>query len=1357
MEEEKQPPSPLPNPNFSSSSSAFRDISNFKTPKRPNNQKPNFQSPFPHFFTASKQSPPPSSSSKSVINRRPLIVPSTPSTNFRRRTSICPSSRSKAAARRLKVFELEQSQSYRKAQSIKQKSLESLSKSLSVWLNFLFENPKSCGCDISLLPGEGTDQGEESRNGKRDSGVGIRVSTDGPWRSPKRQKDCSRSSSGDGLVLSSAMLSSLRVSLNDVCSLDDLKQRMREYLSLDCCKEAFSMISQVAKNIDEGRLKMKAHCPIVTDVGMKQKAMKVLMNYNPTWLRIGLYIVFGGDSLLPVGDVNSGQELMFLKMVLEKQFFSHSGLAKTYAYNKLVEGLYRPGYFEALGNLILKRFLLLVLVLDSAKFLSSLPIKYGIDGTDGGSPLLFSHQSNIKSSRQVISEFLSSDVMHGEGNLLAHLVIVGYKVSYQQSSLLEYDFRITELFEDLQDGVRLCRAIQLLQHDASVLTKMVVPSDNRKKNLVNCGVALQYLKQAGVQLFDEDGVRIVAEDVAMGEKELTLSLLWNMFIHLQLPLLINKMLLYEEVSKVKAANVDYSRWITSGQLDFLLEWIQAISGKYELKIDGFTSLTDGKALWCLIDYYFRNELHSACSREDSQNGSDEVSVLWTGISTDAVHNFTLAQKLTSMLGNFPEVLQISEVLEHNGACNERSVIILLVFLSSQLIGKKNMGLLHIHKLLGCSYQSPETKRSSFDKCFMNVKHPQNQNGLDDCSSEDSVRNFKVVQAWWKNLVKKNHCCNTKNNSPGTDNKSEKAARLIQSHFKRFVVRKNFLKIKAATSFLQTVFRAWLGVKSAGHYNKLNAISHHQLSSENHKHPIIFRRYLNFMVERNSFIRLKESVLLIQCTARKWIRQRSAATKIQSHWRGWCMRREFLHLKKAVIKIQSGFRCLKAWRNYKQYSSAATKIQSHWRGWSLRREFLHLKKAVIKIQCGFRCLKAWRVYKQYRLVSKSATIIQSHFRGFISRREAARERDCIKVIQSHWKCFLMRKVFVYERKAAIKIQSSFRCIKLRKEFLQYKFAAVEIQRFARGHIARNRLPSSSCLGSVIDTGSTHQKSRSCIQSLERRILLYSVLKLQRWWKRVLLLKSRRTRSAVVVQSYIRGWLARREANRERNRVVVIQAYWKGYLARKEAKSQLVDLRLRVQKSAANVDDGMRLINRLVAAVSELLSFRSVSSILHTCATLDVTTQHSQKCCETLVAAGAIKTLLKLISSVSRSIPDQEVLKYALSTLKNLASYPDLAQLLVDTNGSIELILSEMLRNKEEGFFIASQVLKILCRLPKGVQTIRQLPALLKRLQSLAEDLKRRVATDKRNARSQLGKDYNERKLKEAMELLKLISK
>lgn len=73
-----------------------------------------------------------------------------------------------------------------------------------------------------------------------------------------------------------------------------------------------------------------------------------------------------------------------------------------------------------------------------------------------------------------------------------------------------------------------------------------------------------------------------------------------------------------------------------------------------------------------------------------------------------------------------------------------------------------------------------------------------------------------------------------------------------------------------------------------------------------------------------------------------------------------------------------------------------------------------------------------------------------------------------------------------------------------------------------------------------------------------------------------------------------------------------------------------------------------------------------------------TEHSQRCCEELVAAGAINTLLKLIRSVSRSIPDQEVLKHALSTLRNLARYPHLIEVLIDCHGSVEVILWEFLR-------------------------------------------------------------------------------
>ncbi|XVE87805.1 hypothetical protein DITRI_Ditri19aG0017800 [Diplodiscus trichospermus] len=462
---------------FPSSSSSFllKDISIFKTPKRPS-KAPNLRSPCSRFFTASKQTP--RSSSSFRHRSRPSLASS--------------SSRSKTkAAAKFKAFELEQSQSACKEQINKEQSLKSLSKSLTVWPNFLFQNPKSCGCDLSI-------------NGGEDVNV-VRV--DSAWRSPKRMRDLwwtGDESENVAADISSSKYLTLRSSLKEVLA------------------SKFTLIN--FQNIDEGRLKMKAHCPIVTDVGMKEKVSKILMSCSPIWLRIGLYIIFGGDSMLSSdGDITSIQDISFLKMVIEKQFFSHTGLAKAYAYNKKVEGLYRPGCYENLGNVILKRILLLVLILDRAKSQTSLPLKYGIfDGIDGGSPILFSVSSGIKSGRQVLN-----------GNLLAHLVIVGYKVSHQQSALVEFDFQVSDLFMDLQDGMRLCRVIQLSQHEPSIVMKIVVPSDTQKKNLANCGVALQYLRRAGVMLCDEDGLKITGYDVADGDKELTLSLLWNIFVHLQ--------------------------------------------------------------------------------------------------------------------------------------------------------------------------------------------------------------------------------------------------------------------------------------------------------------------------------------------------------------------------------------------------------------------------------------------------------------------------------------------------------------------------------------------------------------------------------------------------------------------------------------------------------------------------------------------------------------------------------------------------------------------------------------------------------------------------------------------------------
>lgn len=53
-----------------------------------------------------------------------------------------------------------------------------------------------------------------------------------------------------------------------------------------------------------------------------------------------------------------------------------------------------------------------------------------------------------------------------------------------------------------------------------------------------------------------------------------------------------------------------------------------------------------------------------------------------------------------------------------------------------------------------------------------------------------------------------------------------------------------------------------------------------------------------------------------------------------------------------------------------------------------------------------------------------------------------------------------------------------------------------------------------------------------------------------------------------------------------------------------------------------------------------------------------------------------------------------------------------------------------RNKEEAYFIASELLKKICSSPKGVEAVRNSPALLKRLHNLVEDLRRKAGNEKR---------------------------
>nr|BAC56022.1 abnormal spindle-like protein [Oryza sativa Japonica Group]BAD31323.1 abnormal spindle-like protein [Oryza sativa Japonica Group] len=1093
-------------------SSPFRDLSNLRTPnpRAPPNPK----------SSASKEEPLPSA---------------TPTT--RRRRGPPPPPRPGAAtatplARRLRALELDQSRSARRAESGRDGALRAFASSATSWLSLLLRDPSACGCAPSAAAARVTrDAPAHGVQGKRDAVDGERAR----GRSPKRHRG-GEDRGGPGprrKTMTPAMAASLRDSLREVCSLDDVTERMGSHMSREACEEVLVMMCQICKNIDNGRLKMKEHCPLVSDLRLRDKAIRIFMCYNPKWLRIGLHIVLGGDSWIQNESQKKDKEVAFLKFVLEKQLFVHMNTQPS-ALNKAPEGHRRACYAEAASNSILKRLFLLVAALDRAKIESGLPSESGIDGLDGGSPLLFCRQTEIKSSRQIVQESLG-EVMHGEGDLLMHLNIMGYKLNYQQLALSEYDFTVGNLFEDLQDGIILCRIIQLLTSDASIILKVIAPSDTYKKRLHNCTMAIQYIKQAGFPLSDADGLSISAEDIVNGDKELILALLWNMFIYMQLPVLVNETSVAQEISRLKAPVSEQSISEMKSQTGLLYDWIQVVCAKYGISVES-SSQIDRRALNYFISYYLNINIPNFPLKETLSDCRKE---LFSCHKTDMIADIT-----TYQFNNIGKDLPGWNILANDVLFVEKSAIILLAFLSSHLTNVRRLEQLKNLIDSKLDHQSLVTevspRRRSRGTTDMKCHFPQTEE------------------------------------TDGSRSTREWAATVIQTQARRLNAMSKYCKLKNATQPC----------------NK----GHDPASSS----PL-------------------KSIADSSCI--------DSATK---------------------LVCEDDVDC----------SSNSCQVLFYHDPVSTKVDFLFCRKAM------------------------AARKIQFAYRRF-AHRIRSRISAAIK-IQSHWRCFSVRIRFKRQIQNITTIQAVART------------SAISVQSFVRGWLIRKQV----------------------------KQILCSVYLIQRWWRQVLFLESRK-RSVIVIQAHVRGWIARQTAVRNKKRITIIQSYVKAYLLRKRSKQEITD-------------DIMHMIQKL-----RVNCFRLVSP--------GTATEHSEKCCQTIVNAGAVEILLKQINLLNRGVPDQEVLKQVLFTLRNIARFRNLQPVLANTPQAVEIVFQELLRSKTEGFFVACDILKRLCESEEGHKIARALKRHIRRLGCLVQELEKKVDLDKRNGRTGVAKDNNLRRLGEAVTL------
>lgn len=278
----------------------------------------------------------------------------------------------------------------------------------------------------------------------------------------------------------------------------------------------------------------------------------------------------------------------------------HTTLAPT-----TMQRLHQEEQWEALGQCILQRTLLLVLLLDRTACHPDLPANL---------PLLFRPASGIKGSAQFLQQFQRL-WLDGEGET-RRLAALGYRLSYTQTPGEEFDFTLTSLQVDLRDGLRLCRLAEVLVGARGVVAGARLPAPRRPLQVLNIARALGVLQGAGMAVEGVHTARgvdaIRPDDVADGDPDITVALVWRIAQHFQLPALVDTTTLRQEIQRLCPPNAPapvLSGALQRGQgggamaihLPLLCEWIEAVCRRYGLQLtDLRRGFADGRALCYMV-------------------------------------------------------------------------------------------------------------------------------------------------------------------------------------------------------------------------------------------------------------------------------------------------------------------------------------------------------------------------------------------------------------------------------------------------------------------------------------------------------------------------------------------------------------------------------------------------------------------------------------------------------------------------------------------------------------------------------------------------------------------------------------
>ncbi|XP_073700281.1 abnormal spindle-like microcephaly-associated protein [Garra rufa] len=892
-------------------------------------------------------------------------------------------------------------------------------------------------------------------------------------------------------------------------------------------------IQRLELEVEAKRLLVRKDRHLWKDIGERQKVINWLISYNPLWLRIGLETIYG-----ELISLESNNDVMGLAMFILGRVLWNPDIAAEFRHSK-VPHLYRDGHEEALSRFTLKKLILLVCFLDKAK--ESRLIEHD--------PCLFCMDAEFKSSKDLLLAF-SRDFLSGEGILSRHLSHLGLAVSHVQTPLDEFNFAVKNLAVDLRCGIRLVRVMELFTLDWTLSRKLRIPAISRLQKVHNVDVALQVLKDKGVDLKDEHGANIDSRDIVDGHREKTLNLLWKIIFAFQVEVLLDENQLKEEISflrktwrtKQKLASLMANSGVgvtrmksrqafehPSQKVTLLMDWVNAVCEFYSLKAENFTvSFSDGRILCYLIHHYHpghlpgegiqqrttqtiecghrgRVELNNSSSDSDCSFENlltiqtESPSVDFRELLENEKNNFQLVNTAVSYLGGVPAMINPEDM--SNTIPNEKVVTCYLSFLCARLLDLRN-----------------------------------------------ETRAARVIQGAWRRykLQKDIELIRQKN----------LAATKIQALVRKFILKRQMIRQNKAAIMLQTFWRGYVAREQLRVLKKEK-----QVALQNAAASVIQKTYKAWRIQ--NLLKKNHAASVIQVAFRKWhakklLERNAAALRIQTWYRMQCCKTQYLDMKRKAVCVQAWFRghlqrC--KFQTLKKRHDASIVIQSAFRAYLIRHHIAKMKQNAVLIQRWFRaCMLRKSEQKRYFKVKSAVLTLQAAFRGWKVRRSVAQRHQAALRIQTAFRRFMAQRHYLRLKRSAIVLQKRFRAKllgdKLQQEYMALKLASVTIQAIWRGRAERRKISQLHRFARVIQSNYRRYAARTRFLEIKQAaVVIQRRYRAFRNGQKVYAEYTEIKRAAIVLQSAYRGKRARQELQKKNKAATLIQSVIRAHRCRK----------------------------------------------------------------------------------------------------------------------------------------------------------------------------------------------------------------